>query len=244
MGTTENIAGGPYELAQNAQLLDLFRAFGRKLKLQIRTHVPASIVSYVPATNKATLLVQIQQVVKVVDITKLPVRAAGPPRGIPPNADVVIQPLQLVNIPVQWPRTNLGYITFPLNAGDTGLLHVNDRSVEQWLTAGIPTEPILAFTHSLKDSVFYPGYHSDVTPITPPVDTTATVIEGTPQVKIGRTATESITKAESLLTALIAAVTASATGTMDGGALFKTNLIAQLGMITPAQIGSVKGKVE
>ena len=75
------------------------------------------------------------------------------------------------------------------------------------------------------------------------------MIEGTPQVKIGRLAVESITKAETLMTALIAAVTATATVPFDGGASFKSTLLAQLtimqGLIgTPAGIGSVKGKVE
>jgi hypothetical protein len=240
----ENVAGDPFQLGTAAQLEDLFRHLERAIALQIRTHVPAAVKAYNPATNSAVLTVQIQEVVTVPELTKLPTKIAGPPRGIPPNAEVTLLPIELVNIPVAWPATAGGRITFPLTVGDTGLLHVNDRSVEQWLLAGLPTEPVLTFTHALKDSVFYPGYAPLTKPIVPPPSTTATVIEGTPNIHLGPLAVESVTKAESLITELVAAITAAATGTNDGGALFRTNLITSFGNILPTVIGSVKAKVE
>ncbi len=238
----ENRAIDPFDLPPNPQLADLLRAIGRQVKLSVRTHVPARVVVYDPATQTATVQVEILQVVRYTDLTRLPPGAV--PTGTPPNAEAMLPPIQIVKVPVVWPRTLAGYVTFPLVPGDTGELHVSDRSLEQWRLAGMPTDPGLAFTHALKDSVFHPGLHPDTAPITPPTDLTATVVEGT-LVKLGRLAmTDSVAKAEAFLAELITAVTASATGSNDGGAMFKTNLLTNLGKILPATIGSTKVKVE
>ena len=238
----ENRAVDPFDLPQSPGLADLLRLIARQVKLSIRTHVPASVVVYDPATQKATVLVQPLQVVRYTDETRLPVGAV--PDGTPPNANATLPPITLVGIPVHWPRTAAGYITFPLLPGDTGELHISDRALETWLAAGAPVDPGLALTHALKDSVFHPGLHPDTAPIVPPTDLTATVLEG-PLVKLGRLATvHSVAKAETFLAEIIAAVTASATTPTDGGALFRTNLLINLGLINPATIGSVKVKVE
>jgi hypothetical protein len=238
----ENRAVTPFHPPRDADWPDVFKAFARRLKLAMRTHVPAKVLAYNPATQKAVVEVAIQQVVKVTDPARIP---AGTQilKGVPPNAEAVLMPFKLVDIPVAWPRTAAGYITFKLATGDTGELHVMDRSIEQWILLGQATDPVLAFTHALKDSVFHPGLHSDIDPIVPPTSLLGTVVEGTPSILLGAAATESAVKAASLVTALVQAVTASATGSMDGGATFKANLITQLGTILAA-ISSNKVKVE
>lgn len=248
----ENRAVDPYDLPRDASLGDLLRVLARTIKLSIRTHVPAQIVAFDPARNKATVLVQTLPVVKVTDPAKIPEQILSL-KGVPPNAEATLAPIQLVDIPVVWPRTNAGRITFPLVTGDTGELHIHDRSLDLWLVAGIPSDPVLAFTHALKDSVFHPGLHADVNPIVPPVDITATVVEGVPSIKLGAAAalaaaraTDPLTSSANLTTWALAVEAAllAATSPILPASSWGTLLLAaaaQLGTITT---GSVKTKIE
>jgi len=238
----ENRSVDAYDLSQTPALSDINRSLARAIKLSIRTHIPSTIIAYDPATQTATLTVDALPVVRVTDAARIPKNILTL-KGVPPNAEAVLAPITLSRIPVQFMSGSMGYVTIPLTPGDTGLLHVSDRSLEAWMQAGIPSDPVFAFTHALKDSVFYPGLRPTAKPITPP-PAGGTVIEGTPLIKLGPTATESITKAESLLLALTTAVTATVTVPMDGGASFKSTLLAQIALILPTTIGSIKGKVE
>lgn len=245
----ENLAKTAFDLPREPETTDILRVLSRRVKLSIRTHVPAKVIAYDAATQKATVEVATKQVVKVVDLRRIPPDAESV-EGVPPTATATRRAFILPNVPVVWPRTIAGYITFPLVAGDTGELHVGDRDLTAWIKAGVASRPVQLRTHDLADSVFHPGLHADTNPITPATSSTATVVAGTAQVQIGSTlATESATKAESLLTALIAAVTAAPTVPMDGGASFKSGLLAQLATMqaqlgTPAGIGSTKVKVD
>jgi hypothetical protein len=133
------------------------------------------VVTYNSATQKVTVSVDILQVVKDHITPSTPVK---------PNPVTVQDPVILKDIPVAWPRTATGYLTFPLVPGDTGELHVQDRSLKLWLETGLPRDPVSAFTHNLGDSVFHPTLHADVDPITPPTSLTHAVLEG-PLVALG-----------------------------------------------------------
>lgn len=200
-------ASGVYDTNRQPELADLLRLLKRDVKLTLRTHAPASVVVYDPVRQLATVQVAHIPVVRVVALDDIPIGAVSV-SGTPPNAEATMPPIQLVDIPVAWPRTLAGYITFPLVPGDTGELHVSDRSMEAWRLAGIPTDPQLSFTHHLKDSVFHPGLHADTQPIVPPTDLTATVVEGA-QIKLGRTAVSSLAKADILISAIDTALTAA-----------------------------------
>lgn len=247
----------PYDLSKNPSLADLFRAHERKIKLEIRTSIPATVVSFNPApvpgpvppgtggNATVTVLVSTLSVNRVANSLMIPKTAVlvNLPRREATNA-----PVQLVNIPVEFPGSQSGGLTWNILPGDTGRLIVSDRCMARWLADGVPHDPVMATTHGLVDSVFVPGLRSLASALGV-VDITATVLEGTTLVKLGGLAVESVTKAESLLLALINAVTATATVPMDGGASFKTSLLAQLALIqaqigTPAGVGSVKVKVE
>lgn len=232
--------------AEEVELEDFVRMIWRAQKMTIRTHVPARVVSFNPALCTATVTVEVLDVVSVPDATKLPQRVLVPPNPLDgPNAKAVLQPLQLVEIPVWVHATNLGRCTLPIATGDTGTLHVFDRSIAAWRSLGSPTRAYLRFTHMLQDSMFEPGLRPTTSPLVPPVDITAAVLDG-PLVKIGdqTLATEHIMKWESWILAFINAVTTAATGSMDGGATFKANLIANLALITTAQAASTKATVE
>lgn len=199
---------GVFEIPQDPELPDLFRIALRNLQLQMRTHSVAKVVTYNPATQRATVTVDILQIIKD-NITQ--------PTKKDPNPVTKQPPVILKDIPVAWPRAGTGYLTFPLAANDKGELHVQDRSIQQWLELGIATDPISAFTHTLADSVFHPNIHDKLNPITPATDLTATVLDGDTFVKIGRGAliTDFLVKQaalEAAMTAMLNAGVSAGTG--------------------------------
>ena len=209
MGARENRTG-VYEMPNNPDIPDLFRIALRDLRLSLRTHTAATVVAYDSTKQKVTVTVDILQVIK---------DNAATPTVRNPNPVKAQDPVTLKNIPVAWPRTNSGYFTLPLNPGDTGELHVQDRSLEQWLKIGKATDPVSAFTHNLAHSVFHPTIQSDPTPINPPTgtDPTAAVIEG-PLVKLGALAAHPLIKGTELVSAFTAYTGAIASAGATWGA--------------------------
>jgi hypothetical protein len=236
MGARENRTG-IFELGQDPELADLFRVALRGLVLSLRTHSVATIVSYNPATQRATVRVDALQVIKDLGVT--PTRA----NPLPTSTQA---PIVLDDVPVAFPRTSSGYVTFPLSAGDTGELHVQDRSLDQWLEVGQATDPVSAFTHSLADSVFHPNLFPSSSPISPPTSSTATVVEG-PTINLGPLAASPLVKGDQLSSAFVAYCTtiAAAFATWGGivppTAVSNGKFLAEIGAATAtlaATIGS------
>lgn len=76
------------------------------------------------------------------------------------NGDLQSEPLPVASgIPVQFPRGGSMRITFPVAAGDTGIIVCSDRSMDTWLGLASPgdTAPMDARRHSLQDGVYIPG---------------------------------------------------------------------------------------
>lgn len=66
----------------------------------------------------------------------------------------------LVDVPVQFPRGGGFALTFPIKAGDEGLVVFSDRCIDGWFQsgkAGIPPDHRL---HDLSDAMFIPGISS------------------------------------------------------------------------------------
>jgi hypothetical protein len=176
---------GVFDLRENPSLADLFAAADRNVRVTLRTATVGKIApsaqqgltGYDPVRQLCSVLVQ------QLTVTSNPDTAQGP-------GSVLVQPpLLLVNVPVAWPRTSSGYMTFPLGVGDSGELIVQDRSLAEWRAKGYPVDPIDNWTHNRGDAVFHPGLHSDLDTIEP-TDLLATVIEGTglQGIKLGRQA--------------------------------------------------------
>jgi hypothetical protein len=70
----------------------------------------------------------------------------------------------LKDIPIEWLRCGKYAITFPLEAGDTGILAVCDRPIGAWRTTGQAGDPGDVGTHTLDGAVFRPGLSSDARP--------------------------------------------------------------------------------
>jgi hypothetical protein len=216
----------------NPTLTDFGKLLKRAALLGARVSIPGKVVTYDPATQTATIEAQLKPVRRTTD------------------GEAQTLPLIMPNMPVAWPRTATGYLTFPLAVGDTGQLIVVDRAIQEWRRLGVATDPVMRHTHNLSDAVFYPGLHPDTTPITPPTSLTATVLDGSTTINIGALAAESIAKAESLLAALDAAFTAAvsaaapiASPTADGGTAGFTALQAAWNA-TKTNVAALKGKVE
>jgi len=245
MGNRENRTG-VFELGQNPELADLFRVALRGLSLSLRTHTVGTVVAYNPATQRATVRVDVLQVIK---------NLAIPPTAVDPNPTSTQAPVILTNIPVAWSRSGGGYLTFPLNPGDTGELHVQDRTLQQWTALGQATDPVGAFTHSLADSIFHPNVHADTDPIVPPTDLTAAVLHHDLLIKLGRAAALGVARLtdttspgasmalwESQVTAALVAIAAffnAAPGPMLSAGpgtipVFPTNPPTDLGVISSA----------
>lgn len=169
---------GVFEIPQDPKLADLFRAALRNLKVQIRTHTVGTVTAYDAATQRADVTVDVLQVVR--DNFTQPTTAN-------PNPVATLPAVKLKGIPVAWPRAGSSYLTFPLAAGDTGEVHIQDRNLGQWIQLGEASDPVSAITHALADGVFHPNIHPDNNPITPPTDEAAAVLESD-EIKLGRLA--------------------------------------------------------
>lgn len=169
---------GIYELLQSPELEDLIRVAVRNAALEMRTHTMCTVTSYDPVLQTVAVTVDMRQRIK--DPSKLPTAAD-------PNPTFLQLPAPLKGIPVAWPKTRKGYVTFELETGDRGELHVQDRAVDGYVPTGLPAEPARHWTHNLADSVFHPTTIHATGAITPPTSIAGTVIEGT-LVKLGRNA--------------------------------------------------------
>ncbi len=74
------------------------------------------------------------------------------------NGEQLFSPLPVVTaVPVHFPAGGSMRITFPVAAGDTGMLIICDRSIDGWTAQGGLQQPADARRHHLSDSWFEPG---------------------------------------------------------------------------------------
>ena len=64
------------------------------------------------------------------------------------------------NVPVVWPRTSLGSISFPLQRGDGCLVICSERSIDDWLLLGGKGAPADPRMFDLNDAIAIPGLYS------------------------------------------------------------------------------------
>lgn len=66
----------------------------------------------------------------------------------------------LLDVPVSFPRGGGFAVTFPIVAGDEGLLVFSDRCIDGWFQTGSPGIPPDHRLHDLSDACFIPGIGS------------------------------------------------------------------------------------
>lgn len=74
----------------------------------------------------------------------------------------------LENVPVQFPRVAGGFLSFPITAGDPGLVVFCEASIDQWRSKGTPSDPGDVRRHSLTGGVFVPGLAPNALALTDP----------------------------------------------------------------------------
>lgn len=115
---------------------DALDAMAADVLRRARAHLPGEIVSYNPATGRASC------VVGLVGQT-----AAGQTQA----------PIPLPDVPVVWPRFGGYSLVGMLYPGDGVLLAIADRAIDRWLLAGgvVPLESDRM--HELTDAIAIPG---------------------------------------------------------------------------------------
>lgn len=73
--------------------------------------------------------------------------------GITTQVDMPV----ITNVPVIWPRTSKGAITFPLEKGDGVLLIFSERSIDNWLSKGGKSDQTDSRMFDLSDAIAIPG---------------------------------------------------------------------------------------
>lgn len=109
---------------------------------RIRTHIPVQVVSYDAAENT----VSVQPVVKVIR-TEDP--ASTGPALLPILEDVPVRQLG---------SGKLLFSVAPVE-GSYGVLHISDREIHAWLSAGGTVAPASARKFDMSDAVFEPGLY-------------------------------------------------------------------------------------
>lgn len=174
---------GAYDGTSTSGLAELLAIWSRKTALAVRTHVPATVTVYDPATQTVTVTVDHLEVERVVNIPGADAQNLTKPRP----------PLVVPGVPVIWPGSGdgLAYLTFPIVPTSTGLLAVMDRDLATWLNRGapLPVDPVMSKLHPLSSVVFLPGLTDSANRIATPTDLTAAVLEHPTGIKLGRTAT-------------------------------------------------------
>lgn len=67
----------------------------------------------------------------------------------------------IFDVPVVFPRCGLGYMTFPMRVGDTGLIIYPMRDIGQWRATGQLSDPGDHRVCSMSGAVFLPGIAPD-----------------------------------------------------------------------------------
>ncbi len=134
-------------MSRNPTMAEVIRTALDRRWTDLRVALPGRVESY----DSAKQLVQVQPLIK------------EPVEG--EDGTVTQERLPVVtNVPVIFPSGGGMRLTFPIQAGDTGLLVFSDRSLDLWLDQGGEVAPEDARRHHVADAVFFPGLHPNNDP--------------------------------------------------------------------------------
>lgn len=106
-----------------------------RVKRELRVCMPCVVVKYYATEGVVDVHVNIKEVFK----------------------DLEQEVPQLIKIPVIFSRTKEVAITYPINAGDCGIVLFCDRDIKNWLLSGQNVKPASKRMHHFTDSVFIAG---------------------------------------------------------------------------------------
>lgn len=146
----------------------------RTAKIGLRTAVPCTVESYDPVTKKATVIAGHVMVLRT---------DAG---------ERELEPMKVVQCPVSLPGTQAGRLSFTIAKGDTGMLVISDRSLEQWMNKPPvvdAVDPAARHTHNIIDGTFFPGMQTSAEAAASlPTVPDGAMLEGSPFIKLGELA--------------------------------------------------------
>ena len=102
----------------------------------VHTALPGTIESYDYATCTASVKPSVQRRYSDGTVVDLPI---------------------ISQVPVVWPRSSAGSISFPLNRGDGVLLVFAEQSLDEWLSIGAGVAPDDDRRNHISDAVAIPG---------------------------------------------------------------------------------------
>ncbi len=105
----------------------------------LRVAMPVKVISF----NASKQTVSVQPMIKIT-------LSAGGSMPLP----------VLVDVPVKFPRGGGFAVTFPIIAGDEGLVIISDRCIDGWYQSGSLSDPLDLRLHDLSDASFLPGVSS------------------------------------------------------------------------------------
>lgn len=154
--------------SRSPQLAELLRLFAGAELSDVHTAIPCRVESY----DAAKQFVNVQPVIK---------RAFLDAEGV---RQVERLPV-IVNVPVQFIGGGGFRVTFPIAAGDTGMLLFSEASLDVWLSQGGEVDPRDERRFSLADGVFLPGVRSSANALTDaPTDRMTLGLDGGIQIHI------------------------------------------------------------
>jgi hypothetical protein len=150
------------------------------------------------------------------------------------GAFVLEYPPDIYDVPVLFPRSRFGGVTLPFGVGETVQILYNQRDIGQWRATNQRGSPGDHRINSMAGAVALVGCYADVNTLeTHDAMNVVIYIEGGGRyVLLGSGAATSFVAlsdlVEAQLTALVSAINGAAVVANDGGAAFKTNLLAAL----------------
>lgn len=183
---------------------------------ELNTAEPGQIVDFDSATQTATVRPMLQRAV------------------LDDDGEYQLEtPPDIYDVPVIFPRSRLGYLTFPISQGDSGLIVYGMRDIGQWRYTGVQGSPGDHRVCSMAGAMFLPGLYPDADklPATNGSHVVLAPLSGAYVLLGSSSATEFLaiaSKVETQLGKLVDAIANAAVGTSDGGAAFKANVLSNL----------------
>jgi hypothetical protein len=219
---------------------DVLREVLDSERRDLHTALPGRVESYDAAKQTANVSLQVLHVGK--DENGNPVQSKYP---------------VLANVPVAFPRGGGFFLSFPLVKGDHVFVVFCEASIDQWRAKGAETYPGDLRRHGLTGAVAIPCLYPRTKPLANAgsanltlgaagVPGAAPVIQVTPtEVLLGSEAAVAAVALAPLVNAQLIALKAAITATVivpaDGGASFKSTLLAALSA-WPATVAATKVK--
>ncbi len=189
--------------AKDGSLMGAFDLFRAKFLQNTDDMLPAKVIAYNRATNRA----QVQPLIVMVTTNNEQV-----PRA------------QIASVPVYQAGAGNFVISFPVNPGDLGWIKANDRDISLFLKNYAQTAPNTQRKHKFSDAVFIPdSFMKDVeinaedeaNLVIQTVDGTVRVALWSDKVKITAPSVEMVASTEITMTAPVVTITAATSITLD-----------------------------